>query len=92
MKSPKVEAARSAIAAAAEGKHSPAEKYISAEEALRVLHEAYERAVEGRCKAECQCEALRRENEMLRRELQAAYSILDKEDDELFKRFTGGNE
>lgn len=90
MKSPKTEAARTAIAAAAEGNHSPAEKYITAEEALRVLHDAYERAVEGRCKAECECEALRRENAELRRNLQEAYAALDTSDEQLFARFMGG--
>lgn len=90
MKSPKIEAARAVVAAAAEGNHSPAEKYITAEEALRVLHDAYERAIERSCKAAIECQALRQENAALRQELQNAYTALDTSDEERFKRFIGG--
>ena len=92
MKSPKFEAARNALSAAAEGKHSPAENYITGAEALSALLAAYERAIEGKRNAECRCEALEQENAILRRDLQDAYTAIDKSDEDLFKRFTGGNE
>lgn len=90
MNSPITEAARTAIAAAAEGIHSPAEKYIDGAEALKHLLEAYERAVMLRRKAESECEALRQENAALRRDLRDAYAALDTSDEKLFRNFTGG--